>query len=196
MFSTLPNRFGISVLAMFGAAAYAASNSSDGGKATASAKAKRGPMGPAGPQGPAGLQGAAGANGKDETNGAPGVNGKSVALGNATLAECPAGGAFVQVDAGPGSAATAARGRSTSSAPNTTAFRTAVSASYHNHTPGTTADLPSQAAVSARTTTDLRVTAVSRTTPPDERVRFGGTAVYAAAEPTDTDRLVQRKGIN
>ena len=100
MFSTLRTRFGIPgvisvmalVFAMFGGA-YAASNSSDGGKATASAKAKKGPRGPkgpkgdtgpAGPQGPAGPAGAkgdagaAGANGKDGTNGTNGTDGTSV----------------------------------------------------------------------------------------------------------------------
>jgi hypothetical protein len=90
MFSTLRNRFGIPgvisvialVFAMFGGA-YAASNSSGGGKATASAKAKKGPRGPkgatgpagpaglAGPQGPAGAKGDAGAAG---SNGAPGTS--------------------------------------------------------------------------------------------------------------------------
>ncbi|HEY0390602.1 MAG TPA: hypothetical protein VGC63_02705 [Solirubrobacterales bacterium] len=94
MFSTLRNRFGIPgvvsvialVFAMFGGA-YAASNSSGGGKATASAKAKKGPRGPkgatgpagpagpAGPQGPAGAKGDAGANGANGTNGAPGSPG-------------------------------------------------------------------------------------------------------------------------
>jgi hypothetical protein len=93
MFSTLRTRFGIpgviSVIAlafaMFGGA-YAASNSG-GGKATASAKPKKGPrgpkgatgpVGPAGPQGPAGPAGAkgdVGANGKDGTNGTNGTNG-------------------------------------------------------------------------------------------------------------------------
>jgi hypothetical protein len=70
--------------------AWAASNSSDGGKATSSAKAKRGPRGPkgatgpAGPAGPQGLPGAngkdgsSGANGQDGTNGANGTNGQSV----------------------------------------------------------------------------------------------------------------------
>jgi collagen triple helix repeat protein len=97
MFSTLRNRFGIPgvisvialVFAMFGGA-YAASNSSGGGKATVSAKAKKGPRGPkgaTGPAGPAGPQGPAGANGKDGaagkagangTNGDPGADGKSV----------------------------------------------------------------------------------------------------------------------
>jgi hypothetical protein len=94
MFSTLRTRFGIPgvisvialVFAMFGGA-YAASNSSGGGKATASAKAKQGPrgktgktgpagpQGPAGPTGPAGAKGDAGANG---SNGTPGADGKSV----------------------------------------------------------------------------------------------------------------------
>jgi hypothetical protein len=85
MFSTLRTRFGIPgvisvmalVFAMFGGA-YAASNSSGGGKATASAKAKKGPRGPkgaTGPAGPAGPQGPAGANGKDGSNGANGSNG-------------------------------------------------------------------------------------------------------------------------
>jgi hypothetical protein len=108
MLSPLRNRFGIPgvisvialVFAMLGGA-YAASNSSDGGKATASAKAKKGPRGPkgatgpAGPAGPAGPQGPAGAAGKDGaagaagkagangTNGAPGAPGaagKSIAM--------------------------------------------------------------------------------------------------------------------
>lgn len=88
MFSTLRTRFGIPgvisvialVFAMFGGA-YAASNSSGGGKATASAKAKKGPRGPkgatgpAGPAGPSGPQGAAGANGKDGANGSNGASG-------------------------------------------------------------------------------------------------------------------------
>ena len=67
MFSTLRNRFGIPgvisvialVFAMFGGA-YAASNSSGGGKATASAKAKQGPRGKTGKTGPAGPAGPAG----------------------------------------------------------------------------------------------------------------------------------------
>ncbi len=89
MFSTLRNRFGIPgvisvmalVFAMFGGA-YAASNSSGGGKATASAKAKKGPRGPkgakgdTGPAGPAGPQGAAGASGRDGANGEDGEDGK------------------------------------------------------------------------------------------------------------------------
>ena len=89
MFSLLRNRFGIPgvisvialVFAMFGGA-YAASDNSGGGKATASAKGKPGPRGPrgktgpAGPAGPAGAQGAAGANGKDGSNGTDGAPGK------------------------------------------------------------------------------------------------------------------------
>jgi hypothetical protein len=98
MLSPLRNRFGIPgaisvialVFAMLGGA-YAASN--DGGKATASAKAKRGPRGPRGPQGPAGPagpqgpagakgdNGAAGANGKDGANGINGTNGAAGATG-------------------------------------------------------------------------------------------------------------------
>jgi hypothetical protein len=88
MFSTLRTRFGIPgvisvmalVFAMFGGA-YAASNSSGGGKATASAKAKKGPRGPkgatgpAGPAGPAGPQGSAGAQGPKGDTGAAGANG-------------------------------------------------------------------------------------------------------------------------
>jgi hypothetical protein len=97
MFSTLRNRFGIPgvisvialVFAMFGGA-YAASNTSSGPKATASAKAKQGPRGktgktgpagpagPAGPGGPVGAKGDAGANGANGAPGAPGTNGLSV----------------------------------------------------------------------------------------------------------------------
>jgi hypothetical protein len=110
MFSTLRTRFGIPgvisvialVFAMLGGA-YAASNSSSGGKATASAKAKKGPRGPkgpkgdtgpAGPQGPAGPAGAkgdtgaAGAAGKDGSNGLPGSNGESVAISPYVGPEC------------------------------------------------------------------------------------------------------------
>jgi hypothetical protein len=90
MFSTLRTRFGIPgvisvmalVFAMFGGA-YAASNSSGGGKATASAKAKKGPRGPrgatgpTGPQGPAGLAGPAGPAGPKGDAGSPGANGTS-----------------------------------------------------------------------------------------------------------------------
>ncbi len=97
MFSTLRTRFGIPgvisvialVFAMFGGA-YAASNSSGGGNATASktkvVKGPRGPKGATGPAGPAGPQGPAGANGKDGANGAngekgaPGSNGTSASV--------------------------------------------------------------------------------------------------------------------
>jgi hypothetical protein len=125
MFSLLRNRFGIPgvisvialVFAMLGGA-YAASNSGSG-KATASAKAKkgpRGPRGPAGPAGPAGPQGPAGANGAKGDAGAkgdkgepgnpgspgtPGANGKSVVITPLTAgaqAECEeTGGALVEV---------------------------------------------------------------------------------------------------
>jgi hypothetical protein len=88
MFSTLRTRFGIPgvisvmalVFAMFGGA-YAASNSSEGGKATASAKAKQGPRGktgktgPAGPAGPVGPQGPVGAKGDAGAPGAAGAPG-------------------------------------------------------------------------------------------------------------------------
>jgi hypothetical protein len=85
MFSTLRTRFGIPgvisvialVFAMFGGA-YAASNSSGGGKATASAKAKKGPRGPkgaTGPTGPAGPVGPNGPVGPKGDAGAPGSNG-------------------------------------------------------------------------------------------------------------------------
>jgi Collagen triple helix repeat (20 copies) len=91
MFSSFRNRFGIPgviavcalVFAMLGGA-YAATNNSGSGKATASAKAKkgpRGPRGPAGPAGPAGPQGPAGANGKDGTNGLNGEDGAKGATG-------------------------------------------------------------------------------------------------------------------
>lgn len=77
------------VFAMIGGA-YAANNSSDGGKATASAKAKKGPRGPkgatgapgakgdagaAGGVGPTGPQGPQGPKGTNGTNGAPGATG-------------------------------------------------------------------------------------------------------------------------
>lgn len=83
MFSTLRTRFGIPgvisvialVFAMFGGA-YAASNSSGGGKATASAKAKKGPRGPKGATGPAGAQGPAGPKGDAGANGSNGAAGK------------------------------------------------------------------------------------------------------------------------
>jgi Collagen triple helix repeat (20 copies) len=102
MLSPLRNRFGIPgvisvialVFAMLGGA-YAASNDSGGGKATASAKAKRGPRGPkgaagpagpagptgpAGPQGPAGAKGDAGAKGEKGDIGSTGAPGKSVTV--------------------------------------------------------------------------------------------------------------------
>jgi hypothetical protein len=115
---SLRNRFGIPgvisvialVFAMLGGA-YAASNSSGGGKATASAKAKKGPRGPkgaTGPAGPAGAQGPAGANGKDGSNGSngsagaqgsQGLPGKSVEVANYSGPECAGSeeGATVQI---------------------------------------------------------------------------------------------------
>jgi hypothetical protein len=110
MFSTLRTRFGIPgvisvmalVFAMFGGA-YAASNSSEGGKATASAKGKKGPRGPkgatgpAGPAGPAGPQGPAGAKGEPGAAGAdgnPGAAGASVksSIAPPEPAHCETGG--------------------------------------------------------------------------------------------------------
>ena len=90
MFSTLRNRFGIPgvisvialVFAMFGGA-YAASNSSGGGKATASAKAKKGPRGPKGATGPAGPAGAQGPAGPAGAKGDPGATGATGATGPA-----------------------------------------------------------------------------------------------------------------
>jgi Collagen triple helix repeat (20 copies) len=123
MLSHLRNRFGIPgvisvialVFAMLGGA-YAASNNG-GGKATASAKAKKGPRGPrgktgpAGPAGPAGPTGPAGANGakgdagaKGDTGsagsaGAPGAPGKNVTVTAAKPTECnELGGALVKVE--------------------------------------------------------------------------------------------------
>lgn len=95
MFSPLRNRFGVPgvisvialVFAMLGGA-YAASNNNGGGKATASAKAKRGPRGPkgatgpAGPQGPAGTAGAKGGDGAKGATGATGATGSTGATGN------------------------------------------------------------------------------------------------------------------
>ncbi|HEX3608251.1 MAG TPA: hypothetical protein VHU14_01070 [Solirubrobacterales bacterium] len=81
------------VLAMVGGA-YAASNSSGGGKATASAKAKKGPRGPkgaTGPAGPTGAPGTNGTNGKDGTNGINGTNGKSVVVASFDGENEPAG---------------------------------------------------------------------------------------------------------
>jgi hypothetical protein len=121
MFSTLRTRFGIPgvisvialVFAMFGGA-YAASNSSNGGKATASAKAKKGPRGPkgatgpagpVGPQGPAGAQGAkgdAGANGSAGSPGTTGSPGKSVVTASESPGiHCDEGGASVEVEGTP-----------------------------------------------------------------------------------------------
>jgi hypothetical protein len=88
MFSTLRTRFGIPgvisvialVFAMFGGA-YAASNSSGGGKATASAKAKKGPRGPRGATGPAGPAGAQGPAGPAGAKGDAGANGSNGAAG-------------------------------------------------------------------------------------------------------------------
>jgi hypothetical protein len=128
MFSILRNRLGIPgvisvialVFAMIGGA-YAANNSG-GGKATASAKAKRGPKGPKGAKGdtgPAGPQGAAGAKGDTGATGAkgdtgatgsqgpigtpgtpgtPGTNGKSVTSGiESPGANCTSGGSKFEV---------------------------------------------------------------------------------------------------
>lgn len=112
MFSTLRTRFGIPgvisvmalVFAMFGGA-YAASNSSGGGKATASkTKVKKGPRGPrgatgpAGPQGPAGPAGAKGDTGAQGNPGAAGKDGKSVKLVNSTPVNCPEGGYTYEVE--------------------------------------------------------------------------------------------------
>jgi hypothetical protein len=104
MFSTLRTRFGIPgvisvmalVFAMFGGA-YAASNSSDGGKATASAKGKKGPRGPkgatgpagpTGPTGPAGAAGPKGDTGAAGSAGAPGVSVTSTESANAIEGHC------------------------------------------------------------------------------------------------------------
>ncbi len=103
MFSSLRTRFGIPgvisvialVFAMLGGA-YAANNSSGGGKATASAKAKKGPRGPKGATGPAGpagaqgLAGPAGAKGDAGPAGAVGPTGPAGATG-ATGPVGPAG---------------------------------------------------------------------------------------------------------
>jgi collagen triple helix repeat protein len=130
MLSPLRNRFGIPgvisvialVFAMLGGA-YAASNDSGPGKATASApkgppgprgkRGKPGPPGPAGPAGPAGAKGdtgAAGSNGKDGAQGPEGKQGKEGKAGkngesvtNTALADgnanCPKGGAEFKVGA-------------------------------------------------------------------------------------------------
>ncbi|HVY79013.1 MAG TPA: hypothetical protein VG898_10950 [Solirubrobacterales bacterium] len=104
MFSTLRTRFGIPgvisvialVFAMLGGA-YAANNSSSGGKATASAKkakAKKGPRGPRGPKGPKGDTGPAGPQGAKGDTGAEGKQGPQGATGanGATGSPWPAGG--------------------------------------------------------------------------------------------------------
>jgi collagen triple helix repeat protein len=122
MFSAFRNRFGIPgaisvialVFAMLGGA-YAASNDSSSGKATASAKkgprgprGPKGPAGPAGPQGPAGPAGAkgdkgdkgdTGSAGQNGSPGAPGANGKSVVVKNVGPGlECEEGGITVEVE--------------------------------------------------------------------------------------------------
>jgi Collagen triple helix repeat (20 copies) len=94
MLSSFRNRFGtaglaVSVIALVVALAGGAiaANGGGDGKATASAKAKRGPKGPKGPpgpagsQGPAGPQGPAGAQGPAGPAGANGVDGKDGATG-------------------------------------------------------------------------------------------------------------------
>ena len=105
MLSPLRNRFGIPgvisvialVFAMLGGA-YAASNDSGSGKATASAKGKPGPRGPkgkpgpAGPQGPAGPAGPAGAKGDTGSAGSNGSNGTGVTSAAASVQECSEGG--------------------------------------------------------------------------------------------------------
>jgi hypothetical protein len=115
MFSTLRTRFGIPgvisvialVFAMFGGA-YAASNSSGGGKATASAakgkpgpRGKTGKTGPAGPAGPAGAVGPAGPKGDTGaagSNGIAGSPGKSViATPEPESANCLEGGTAFEV---------------------------------------------------------------------------------------------------
>jgi hypothetical protein len=109
MFSPLRNRFGIPgvisvialVFAMFGGA-YAASNDSSPGNATASAK--KGPPGPrgkqgkpgkagaTGPAGPAGPQGPAGAKGDKGDNGSAGADGKGAETISFTGSKGPIGG--------------------------------------------------------------------------------------------------------
>lgn len=103
----------IALIVALGGGAYAASGGG-GGKATASAKAKKGPRGPRGPkgapgapgapgtqgtQGPAGPQGPAGAPGPQGPPGAPGAPGLSVAVKEANgVEECPdVGGSIVEV---------------------------------------------------------------------------------------------------
>ena len=90
----------VALIAAFGGGAYAAS-----GGLTAKQKkevkaiakqfaGKPGTAGANGTNGPPGDKGAPGANG---SNGSSGANGKSVETGAATVAECPEGGATVQV---------------------------------------------------------------------------------------------------
>jgi hypothetical protein len=106
MLSPLRSRFGIPgvisvialVFAMFGGA-YAATD--HGGKATASAKAKRGPRGPkgaTGPAGPAGPAGAAGAKGDKGDSGAAGNNGIGATTESFSgeVHGCKAGGVIVK----------------------------------------------------------------------------------------------------
>jgi hypothetical protein len=106
MLSPLRSRFGIPgvisvialVFAMLGGA-YAANNSG-GGKATASAKAKKGPRGPKGATGPAGPTGPAGANGKDGASGKEGPQGPAGPQGPPGTAG-PAGAAGKSVTSTP-----------------------------------------------------------------------------------------------
>jgi collagen triple helix repeat protein len=107
MFSTLRTRFGIPgvisvialVFAMFGGA-YAASNSSGGGKATASAKAKKGPRGPKGATGPAGAQGPAGPAGPQGPKGDAGAAGTAGSNGMSATTESFSGSAHAPCTAG------------------------------------------------------------------------------------------------
>ncbi|MET0306499.1 MAG: hypothetical protein ABW196_09770 [Solirubrobacterales bacterium] len=111
MFSPLRNRFGIPgvisvialVFAMFGGA-YAATN--NGGKATTSAKAKKGPRGPkgatgpAGPAGPIGPKGDTGARGDTGASGAPGVSATTTSF-SGSKESCTAGGVEVKSASAP-----------------------------------------------------------------------------------------------
>ncbi|HEX4669578.1 MAG TPA: hypothetical protein VH275_06345 [Solirubrobacterales bacterium] len=97
MFSRIREHFGsaglvvavVALVAALGGGAYAATGSSGGGKATASAKAKQGPRGktgktgPAGPAGPAGATGPAGPKGDAGAKGDPGAPGSAGAPGGA-----------------------------------------------------------------------------------------------------------------
>ncbi|MDX6635936.1 MAG: hypothetical protein QOF06_2139 [Solirubrobacterales bacterium] len=103
MFSRIQSKFGTAglvvaivalVVALTGAAFAATGlNSKQKKEVTKIAKKYAGKQGPAGAQGPAGPAGKDGTNG---TNGTDGTDGKSVVVGTAG-AECPAGGATVQV---------------------------------------------------------------------------------------------------